>query len=244
MGAGDRNRRPLHRAERSQGMIRTLRRTWNRLLGSLCRAEIRTAISPRNSIPISSCSPKKTSAAVSRRKRRIAGPDSSSAASSQPRKATAISAVCRLSIPSSRISAMRFAGSARIPVSPPSRSFRSPSASAPTPPSSRWSTPCSSSRSPTRTRSVCSRFARSPRYPGQVPARQPGARSRMGKAVPVARAGRIDARRPAPSRRRRGAGVGPRRSTFPTISSRFSAWNRSWAALFLRKRSRKATTAS
>ena len=35
MGAGDRNRRPLHRAERSESMIRTLRRTWNRLLGSL-----------------------------------------------------------------------------------------------------------------------------------------------------------------------------------------------------------------
>jgi hypothetical protein len=35
VGTGDGNRGPLYRAERGQGMIRTLRRTWNRLLGSL-----------------------------------------------------------------------------------------------------------------------------------------------------------------------------------------------------------------
>ena len=224
-------------------MTRTLRRTLESLTRKPLRPSVAKATSPRNSIPISNCSPKKTSAAVFRPKRPIAEPDSSSAASNRQRKATAISAglpVLDAHRPGSALCVSR--DPQEIPVSPPSRFFRSPSASAPTPLSSRSSTPCSSSRSPTRTRTVCSRCARLISHlVGQNPvARQPDARSRMGKAVSVARAGRVDAQQPCDTRLRRASRRLFPVSMFRTTSSRSSALNRSWAALFFLRRNRKA----
>ena len=182
-------------------MTRTLRRTWNRLLGSLVRPTCAKAISPRNSIPISDCSPKKTSAAVSRRKRRIAAPDSSSAASSQRRKATAISAVCRPSMPSCQDLRYAFRGirknpgfaavailSLAIGIGANTAIFSLVNAVLLQP---------LAYKDPQRlfaVREIHPQLARP-----KACSRQPGARSRMGKAVPVARAGRIDARQPPPN---------------------------------------------
>lgn len=77
--------------------LRTSLRNWNRLLGSLFGRNSDADLA-ESWIRISTCWLKKTFAAVSRQKKHIGAPDSSSAAPSRRRRATAISAVCQRSI--------------------------------------------------------------------------------------------------------------------------------------------------
>ena len=98
-------------------MIRTLRRASNRLLGSLWGHRREDDLNEELEGHIRLLA-EENIAVVSRRKRPIAEPESSSAGSSQRRRATAISAVSQHSIPSCRIFTMLFGDFVGIPVSP------------------------------------------------------------------------------------------------------------------------------
>jgi hypothetical protein len=104
-------------------MIRTLRRGWNRLIGTLFRRSAEDAdLADELHSHIQLLAEENIRRGV-RRKRHIAARGFSSAVSNQQRKATAISVVCQLSTPSLRISGMPFAEFVGIPASLRSLSF-------------------------------------------------------------------------------------------------------------------------
>ena len=181
-------------------MIRTLRRVWNRLLGSLSGRRRESDLAEELDSHIRLLAEEEHPPRSPAGRSAIAAPDSSSAASSQPRKATAISAVCRSSMPSCQDLRYAFRGirknpgfaavailSLAIGIGANTAIFSLVNAVLLQP---------LAYKDPHRVfavREISPQLARS----GPV-ARQPGACSRMGQAVPIARAGGFDARRPLP----------------------------------------------
>ena len=139
-------------------MIRTLRRTWKRLLGSLSTERRESDLAEELESHIQLLTEDNLRRGVppeeARRQTRLEFGGIESA-----RRATVISAGSRSLTILGRTCVMRFAGFGEIAASRPWRFFHSQSASAPILLSSRSSIPCSSNRSLIRSRTVCSRLA-------------------------------------------------------------------------------------